>query len=114
MEFAARIAAALARLTTAINAVDAKTGGGGGGSGISILNFHSDATAALTLTNQVVSEQGLANSNRNEAYFDATNFTQVRVVTRVVTLSASANARLIPQYSTNGTAWTTIGTGTGT
>jgi hypothetical protein len=113
MELVARLAAALARLTTAINAVDAKIGSGGG-SGISILNFHADATANLTLTNQVATEQGLGNSNRNESYFDATSFTQVRVVTRVVTLSAAANARLIPQYSTNGTSWTTIGSGTGT
>lgn len=85
--------------------------GAPGAASIATVIFHSDATANLTLTNQANSEQGLGNSNRNEAFFDATNFTQVRVVARVVTLGA-ATARLYPQYW-NGSAFTTVGTGTG-
>lgn len=89
--------------------------GSPGAASIATVIFHSDAGANLTLTNQANAEQGLGNSNRNEAYFDATNFTQARVVARVVTASAAANSpRLYPQYSTNGTSFTTIGTGTGT
>jgi hypothetical protein len=49
---------------------------------------------------------------RNQAFFDASNFTQVRVAAVVVTASASANSpRLYPQYF-NGSAWVTIGAGT--
>jgi hypothetical protein len=66
----------------------------------------------LTLTNQANAEQGLGNSNRNETKFDGTNFTQVRVVARIVTAGAAA-ARLYPQFSTDGAAFTTIGSGTG-
>lgn len=86
--------------------------GAPGAASIATLIFHADATANLTLTNQANSEQGLGNSNRNEAYFDGTNFTQVRVAARVVTLSAAVNnPRLYPQYW-NGSAFVTIGAGT--
>lgn len=87
--------------------------GAPGPASIATVILHSDGGANLTLTNQANAEQGLGNSNRNEAYFDAANFTQVRVVARVVTASAAANSpRLYPQYSTNGTSFTTIGAGT--
>jgi hypothetical protein len=86
--------------------------GAPGPASIAVLNFHTDATANLTLTNQANSEQGLGNSNRNESKFDGTNFTQVRVVARIVT-AAAATARLYPQFSTDGAAFTTIGSGTG-
>jgi hypothetical protein len=88
--------------------------GGGGGGGISILNFHADATTNLTLTNQVAAVQGLGNSNRNEAYFDATGFSEVRLASRVVTASAStASPRLRIEYSLNGTAWNVVGADSG-
>jgi hypothetical protein len=83
-----------------------------GPASIAVLNFHADATANLTLTNQANAEQGLGNSNRNETKFDGTNFTQVRVAARIVTVGAAA-ARLYPQFSTDGAAFTTIGSGTG-
>lgn len=85
--------------------------GPAGPASIAVLNFHADATANLTLTNQTNSENYLAGSNRNECFFDATNFTQVRISTVVVTASASLNnPRLYPQYW-NGLSWVTIGTG---
>jgi hypothetical protein len=83
-----------------------------GPASIAVLNFHADATANLTLTNQANAEQGLGNSNRNETKFDGSNFTQVRVAARIVTAGA-ATARLYPQFSTDGSAFTTIGSGTG-
>lgn len=87
-------------------------GTGGGGGGMAVVNFHSDGGANLTLTNQPNSEQGLGNSNRNEALLDAAGFTEVRVVARVVTASASANSpRLYPQFSLDGGSFTTIGAG---
>jgi hypothetical protein len=103
----------LLALVQAIGA-DMKTAlaGGGGGAGQAIINFHADATANLTLTNQANAEQYLGNSNRNECQVDTTDFTQVRVATAVLTASASANSpRLYPQYW-NGSAWVTIGAGT--
>lgn len=85
----------------------------GGGSGVSILNFHSDSTTNLTLTNQVATLQGLANSNRNESYFDATGFTEVRLAARVVAASASAaSPRLRIEYF-NGSAWVVVGSDSG-
>lgn len=84
---------------------------GAAGTSYGILPFHSDAGANATLTNQANAEQYLGNSARNEAYFDATNFTDVRLCATIVTASASINSpRLYPQYW-NGSAWTTIGTG---
>ena len=81
---------------------------------VASLMFHSDAGANLTLTNQVAGEQGLANTARNEAYFDAAGFVQVRLCASIVTASAStASPRLYVQYH-NGSAWTTVGTGSGT
>lgn len=87
--------------------------GATGATSIAVLMFHSDGGANCTLTNQANAEQYLANSSRNEIQFDGTNFTQVRVSSNIVTLSASVNTpRLYPQYW-NGSAWTTIGSGTG-
>jgi hypothetical protein len=72
------------------------------------LEFHSDAGANATLTNQANSEQFLANSNRNIMLADLTNYTQVRLLSRVVTGSASANTpRVYVEYSTSFT--TTVG-----
>jgi hypothetical protein len=84
------------------------------GEKFAVLPFHSDATAALTLTNQVATVQGLGNSNRNESYFDASAFTEVRIASRVVTASAStASPRLRIEYSLNGTTWNVVGTDSG-
>ena len=47
---------------------------------VASLVFHSDAGANVTLTNQVAGEQVLANSSRNESFFDATGFAQARQV----------------------------------
>lgn len=88
------------------------TPAGGGGGGVSILNFHSNASGNATLTNQANAEQFLANASRNELFYDASNYTEVRIAATLVTASASVNSpRLYPQYW-NGTAWTTIGGGT--
>lgn len=73
-----------------------------------IHNFHSDATANITLTNQVSGEQFLANSNRNITKLDLTRFSEVRLISRVLTNSASVNnPRLRVRYSTTFT--TTLG-----
>jgi hypothetical protein len=105
----ADFAALAARVTT----LEGGSGGGGGGNGISILTFHADLGTTITLTNQANALQGLGNNGRNECYFDATNFTQVRVCARLVTSSASPNSpRLYPQYF-DGLAWVTVGTGAG-
>lgn len=76
-----------------------------------VLPFHCNAGGALTLTNQANAEQYLGNTGRNETYFDSTNFTQVRVVANVATISASINIpRLYPQYNL-GAGWVTVGDG---
>ncbi len=60
------------------------------------------------MTNQAVAEQFLANSNRSITKADLADFTQCRLITRVITGSASANSpRLRLRYSTTFT--TTIG-----
>lgn len=113
----ARLSDLIAAIRTDFDALAAEVaglGGGGGGAGISILNFHSDATANLTLTNQTVAVQGLANANRNESYFDASGFTEVRLASRVVTASASVNSpRLRIEYSLNGSTWVVVGADSG-
>lgn len=69
--------------------------------------------SSTTLTTQANSEQYIVNNGRNQTKFDATYYTQVRLVVYVGTASASANnPRLYPQYSTDGSSWTTIGAGT--
>lgn len=75
---------------------------GAGGAGVIVLNFHSDAGANATLTNQAQAEQFLGNSNRNISKVDLTNFTQVRLVTRIVTVSASVNSpKIYVKYKTS-------------
>lgn len=84
---------------------------GASGTSYGILAFHADAGANVTLTNQANAEQFLGNSARNDIYFDATAFTDVRLCATIVTASASVNSpRIYPQYW-NDSAWTTIGTG---
>lgn len=90
-----------------------EAGFGSASSAVASLLFHSRGDAALILTNQANAEQGLANSSRNESYFDSTDFTEVRLVARVTVASASSNSpRLYPQYW-DGSSWVTVGTGTG-
>lgn len=85
--------------------VDAPAGSGG----VLILAFHADAGVAVTMTNQANSEQFLANSNRNITKIDLTGLTECRLLTRVVTGSASVNnPRLYLQYHTSFT--TTVAT----
>lgn len=75
------------------------------------LMFHSNGGQNLTLTNQANGEQYLGNSGRNEIYFDASAFTQVRIVGVLLVVSASVNTpRLYPQYNL-GSAWVTVGDG---
>lgn len=67
--------------------------------------FHSAADSNVTLTNQAAAAQFLGNSDRNITKADLTNFSQVRLLARVVTGSASANtpriyARYLTTYST--------------
>ena len=65
------------------------------------INFHSDAGANATLTNQANAEQFLANSNRNIAGVVLTDFNDVMLSARVVTGSASANSpRLYVEWAT--------------
>jgi hypothetical protein len=69
------------------------TPAGGGGSGpILTIPIHAAATANVTLTNQVSTEQFLANSNRNITRNDLTAFTEARLVARVITGSISVNS----------------------
>lgn len=82
--------------------------GPAGPGGTIIVNFHSDAGANVTLTNQANAEQFLGNSNRNITKVDLTNCTQCRLVARIVTASASVNSpRIYLEYSTSFT--TTVG-----
>lgn len=74
-----------------------------------VVAVHSDGSANITMTNQPNSEQFLGNSNRNITKIDLTHYTQVRLITRVVTNSASANTpRVYAEYHTSFT--TTVGT----
>lgn len=66
-----------------------------------VVPIHADATANVTLTNQASAEQFLANNNRNIWRLDLSGATDVRLVARVVTGSASANTpRLRVRYAT--------------
>lgn len=80
-------------------AVDAYVAEAAGGGQMAI-SFHADATASVTLTNQSSAAQFLANNARNHQKVDLDSYTQVRMVTRVVTGSASANnPRIIIRYA---------------
>ena len=62
--------------------------------------FNTTPGSNLTLTNQVLAEQFLANSNRNITRVDLTYFNEVRIVSRVVTGSVSVNnPRLRVRYA---------------
>jgi hypothetical protein len=75
---------------------------GPAGPSLLTIPFHADATASITLTNQANSEGFLASNNRNIQRFDLTGFTQAKLVSRVVTASASVNSpRLELQYATS-------------
>lgn len=91
---------------------DASNTGGGVVPKYLEIPFHADGSAALTLTNQANAEQFLGNSDRNIKKIDLSNFTQVRLLARVVTGSASANTpRIYAEYHTSFT--TTVGTYSG-
>lgn len=60
--------------------------------GVLTIPIHADATASITLTNQVSTEQFLGNNNRNIFRENLSTFTDARLVARVVTGSASANS----------------------
>ncbi|NJO64326.1 MAG: hypothetical protein HC836_41020 [Richelia sp. RM2_1_2] len=78
------------------------------GQTISILSVHGDATANITMTNQAAAQQFLANSNRNIYRVEFGSVTQIKLVTRVITASASAaSPRIIVKYSPTFT--TTVG-----
>jgi hypothetical protein len=71
----------------------------------------------VTLTSQAASEQELANlvGYSQILVSTANRYNRIRLAARVTTLSASVNTpRLYPQYSLDGTTYTTIGTGSGT
>lgn len=94
--------------TTLLGSGDLVVGGGGGSSQF-LIPFYTDAGVNLAFTNQAVAEQFLANSNRNITKADLANYTQVRIISRVVVGSASVNTpRIILKYHTAFT--TTIGT----
>lgn len=80
----------------------------GGGTPL-VFSLHADATTNLTLTNQANAEQDLGNSNRTQRYGDLSAIKKARIITRVVTASASVNTpRLYLQYSTDGTTWSNL------
>jgi len=82
-----------------------------------VVPIHSDGSAAITMTNQANSEQFLGNSNRIITKVDLTHYTQVRLITRVVTGSASANSpRVYAEYHTafSTTIGNYVGIGTST
>jgi len=86
----------------------------GGGSPKLSVAIHSDASANITLTNQVSTVQFLANSNRNITRVDLTGFTQIRLVARVITGSASVNSpkiylRYATSFSTNTASYLQLG-----
>jgi len=61
--------------------------------------FHADATASITMTNQAIAEQFLGNNNSNITLMDLAAATDIRIIARVVTGSASANSpRLRVRY----------------
>lgn len=79
------------------------------------LPFQSNAAANLTLTNQANTLQFLGNSNRNILKADLSRYSKVRIVARVVTLSASVNSprvivRYITTFSTTAANFLDIGT----
>jgi len=61
------------------------------GGGIYRVPFHTDAGTDLTLTEHPSTEQFLGNSDRSVTLVDLSAFTQVRLIARVVTGSASSN-----------------------
>jgi hypothetical protein len=70
--------------------------------------FHSAADSQLTLTNQVLAANFLSASNRNITLLDLAEYTECRIVARVVTGSASVNTPQVRVvYSTTFT--TTVG-----
>lgn len=75
--------------------------GAAGLTGCLSIPFHSDASANVTLTNQAAADGFLGNSNRNITKADLTNYTQCRLLARVVTASASAaSPRIRVRYRT--------------
>lgn len=76
-----------------------------------VVMFHAESDGTITLTNQPNTAQFLSNSNRNIWQVDLTKYTQVRIVARVTTGSASANSpRLIARYKTVASGFsTTVG-----
>lgn len=72
------------------------------------IQFHADAGANATFTNQAVAETLFVGSNRHITKYDLSNFTRCRLLTYVVTASASVNTpRIVARYST--TSQTTVG-----
>jgi hypothetical protein len=93
-------------------AVSGAAGGGGDPAPASVstllIPFHADATAAITLTNQVQATAFLSASDRVIRQLDLAGYTECRIVARIVTGSASVNTpRLRAVYSTTYT--TTVG-----
>lgn len=74
----------------------------GGGAGQLIINFHGDASGNLVLTNQANAEQFLANTPRSITRLDLSPYSQVRLVTRVISASSSINnPRIYLEYHTS-------------
>lgn len=65
-----------------------------------IIPVHSVSNATLTLTNQAAALQWLANNNRNIVRADLTDATEIRLLVRVVTISAVGTARIFAGYNT--------------
>lgn len=69
---------------------------------------HVDSTTSITLTNQAVAEQFLANNNRNIFEVNLSQFTQCRLTAQVLTLSNSANSPRLLLKGKTGAFSTTI------
>lgn len=86
------------RLVELQRQVDA--GGGGGGGVHFIIPVYSAPNAALTLTNLPAALQWLANNSRNIVRADLTDATEIRLLSRVVTVSAVGTSRIFAGYNT--------------
>jgi hypothetical protein len=85
------------------------------GGGQLVVNVHANAAGNITMTNQANAEQFLGNSNRNITKVDLTDYTEVRLVARVVTGSASVNnPRIYAEYHTSFTTTVATYSGIGT
>jgi hypothetical protein len=87
----------------ATGATGAAGAAGATGPSYIVHQFHSDATANITLTNQATAENFLSADNRGITQVDLANITQARISAHIKTGSASVNnPRLRLKFAVNG------------